>query len=139
MTQIVGSDRSGPGGNMGRPSGRGELARDAIRLLGDKWVPLVLGDLTLGPRLYGQLRATLGGIQESMLSRTLKAMERNGLVHREALPTAPPQCRYSLTDLGRSLVPILAELAQWTEGHLAEIEAARVQFESTVILRRAYS
>ena len=124
---------------MGSPLGRGELAREAIRLLGDKWVPLVLWDLTRGPRLYGQLRATVGGIQESMLSRTLKAMERNGLVHREALPTAPPQCRYSLADLGRSLLPILAELAEWTEGNLAEVEAARVRFESAAILRRAYS
>lgn len=111
---------------------------DALDVMRDKWVPPVFSQLSTGTRSYGELLSHLPAIQQSMLSRTLRGMERNGLVKRDVLSTAPPQTRYSLTDLGRSLEPVLVGLAGWSESHRADLYAARVRYESAAILRRAY-
>ncbi|MFN3523331.1 MAG: winged helix-turn-helix transcriptional regulator [Phenylobacterium sp.] len=109
----------------------GECRRFApvLSRLGDKWTLLVIMTLRGGPRRFNQLRRGIEGVSQQMLTRTLKSLERDGLVLRTVLPANPPQVQYELTELGRSLsVPILA-LGDWARDHLDEIEAARAAFD----------
>jgi DNA-binding HxlR family transcriptional regulator len=97
--------------------------------IGDKWSLLVVSTLGDGALRFNELRRRIGDISQKMLSSTLKALERDGLVSRKVLPTVPPQVEYQLTDLGRELlVPVLA-LAEWTSQNTPRIVAARVAYE----------
>ncbi len=86
--------------------------RDVIERVGDKWSVLVINRLDGEPRRFGVLARTVEGISRNMLTRTLRLLERDGLVTRTVYPTAPPTVEYALTDLGRSLVPPLNALAK---------------------------
>lgn len=81
--------------------------------------------LTERPRRFNELRRLIGGISQQMLTRTLKALEVDGMVTRKVYPTVPPQVEYSLTDLGHSLAVPLMQLARWVLDHLSEIEGNR--------------
>jgi DNA-binding HxlR family transcriptional regulator len=103
----------------------GMLAR-----IGDKWSLLVVSTLGDGPFRFNDLRRSIGDISQKMLSSTLKALERDGMITRTVVPTVPPQVQYELTDLGRELlVPVLA-LALWTEQNTPRILAARVAYDT---------
>jgi DNA-binding HxlR family transcriptional regulator len=91
--------------------------------LGDKWTILTISMLAERTRRFNELKRLIGGISQQMLTRTLKALERDGMVIRKVYPTIPPQVEYSLTDLGRSLAVPMMQLATWVLDHLAEIEA----------------
>ena len=91
--------------------------------LGDKWTILTISMLAERTRRFNELKRLIGGISQQMLTRTLKALERDGMVIRKVYPTLPPQVEYSLTDLGRSLAVPMMQLATWVLDHLAEIEA----------------
>ena len=77
------------------------------------------------PRRFNELKRLIGGISQQMLTRTLKALERDGMVQRKVFPTVPPQVEYSLTERGRSLSVPVIQLATWVADHLQEIEADR--------------
>ncbi len=102
--------------------------RDVIERVGDKWSVLVINRLDGEPRRFGVLARTVEGISRNMLTRTLRLLERDGLVTRTVYPTAPPTVEYALTDLGRSLVPPLNALADWAVQHRDAVRAARVDF-----------
>jgi len=91
--------------------------------LGDKWTILTIAMLAERTRRFNELKRLIGGISQQMLTRTLKALERDGMVIRKVYPTVPPQVEYSLTDLGRSLAVPMMQLATWVLDHVAEIEA----------------
>jgi DNA-binding HxlR family transcriptional regulator len=91
--------------------------------LGDKWTILTISMLAERTRRFNELKRLIGGISQQMLTRTLKALERDGMVIRKVYPTIPPQVEYGLTDLGRSLAVPMMQLATWVLDHLAEIEA----------------
>ncbi|MDK4740451.1 winged helix-turn-helix transcriptional regulator [Rhizobium sp. LEGMi198b] len=93
--------------------------------MGDKWTIMAITMLADQPRRFNELKRLIGGISQQMLTRTLKALERDGMVTRKVYPTIPPQVEYSLTDLGRSLSAPLLQLAMWVLDHLGEIEAHR--------------
>lgn len=78
-----------------------------------KWGVLVLLSLTDGTLRWGELRRTVDGISEKMLASTLRTLEGDGLVHRDAHPTIPPRVDYSLTDRGRELTAVLLPLVEW--------------------------
>jgi len=110
----------------------GECQRVApvLSRLGDKWTVLVIMQLRQGPLRFNQIKRVVTGVSQQMLTRTLKSLERDGLVRRTVLPANPPQVQYELTDLGRSLsVPIMG-LGQWARDHLDQIDAARVRFDA---------
>jgi len=88
-----------------------------------RWGVLVL--LALGGRTlrWGQLRRAVEGVSEKMLAQTLRTLEQDGLVHREAHPVIPPHVDYSLTDLGEDLVTHLIPLMTWIGRHADEITA----------------
>jgi DNA-binding HxlR family transcriptional regulator len=70
------------------------------------------------------------GISQKMLTQTLRNLEHDGLVERRIFAEVPVRVEYSLTELGKNLVPVLTSLLQWSESHLAEIEAAQKQFDN---------
>ncbi len=88
-----------------------------------KWGVLVLVALTGGRLRWGELRRAVDGISEKMLAQTLRTLERDGLVHREAQPTIPPRVDYELTPLGHELAGHLTPLLRWIAGHAEEMLA----------------
>ncbi len=97
--------------------------------IGEKWSMLVVMLLRDGPRRFNDIKRNTAGISQQMLTRTLRGLERDGIVTRTILPTSPPQVEYSLTKLGHSMSEPVLAFGQWVRGHLAEFEAARVQYD----------
>ena len=105
--------------------------------MGDKWTILTISMLAEQPRRFNELRRLIGGISQQMLTRTLKMLERDGMVTRKVYPTVPPQVEYGLTNLGSSLAVPLMQLAMWVLDHLGEIEAHQaLHDEETKQLRK---
>ncbi|PDT33355.1 transcriptional regulator [Rhizobium sp. M10] len=98
---------------------------EVLGRMGDKWTIMAITMLAERPRRFNELKRLIGGISQQMLTRTLKALERDGMVTRTVFPTIPPQVEYGLTDLGHSLAPPLLQLAMWVVDHLGEIETHR--------------
>ena len=98
--------------------------------IGDKWTVLVVMMLADGPRRFNELKRSIGGVSQRMLTLTLRGLERDGMVTRTIYPTIPPKVEYQLTDLGHSLrVPVDA-LGNWAFEHLSCITAARREFDA---------
>src|SRR6202022_140608 len=97
--------------------------------VGDKWSVFVIMLLGEGPRRFNEIKRTVGGISQRMLTLTLRGLERDGLVTRTVFPTIPPRVDYELTDLGRGLSKPVEALGRWAIEHLAEIEDARARFD----------
>ncbi|UPK07256.1 helix-turn-helix domain-containing protein [Bradyrhizobium sp. 170] len=98
--------------------------------VGDKWSVFVIMTLIGGPQRFNELKRTIGGISQRMLTLTLRGLERDGLVTRTVFPTIPPRVDYELTDLGRGLAQPVQALGQWAFAHLPEIERARTNFDA---------
>src|ERR1700754_809348 len=97
--------------------------------VGDKWTVLVIVRLRHGPTRFNELKRSIEGISQQMLTRTLKALERDGMVTRTTFPTTPPQVQYELSELGNSLsVPVLA-LGKWAYDNLPPIDAAHHEYD----------
>ena len=86
-----------------------------LALIGDKWKVLILRDLLPGTKRFGELKKSIGSVSQKVLTAQLRDMEQNGLVHREVFAEVPPLVEYSLTDLGKSLKPILDAMWNWGE------------------------
>ncbi|GGB29371.1 putative transcriptional regulator [Flexivirga endophytica] len=97
--------------------------------VGDKWTVLVIGVLADGPMRFTALRDRVGGVSGKVLTATLRALARDGLVTRTAYPTIPPRVDYELTDLGRSLQGPLDVIRDWSEQHIAAVIAHRDKFD----------
>lgn len=89
-------------------------------LIGDKWKVLFLRDLLPGTKRFGELKKSIGTVSQKVLTAQLRDMERNGLVNRKVYPEVPPRVEYSLTELGRSLKPILDAMWDWGEEFKAQ-------------------
>jgi DNA-binding HxlR family transcriptional regulator len=88
-------------------------SRVALDLIADKWAVLVAGCLVDGPKRHSWLRQRIGGISGKMLTRTLRELERAGLVERRIFPEVPPRVEYSLSPLGFSLREPVTALTDW--------------------------
>ena len=86
-----------------------------LMLIGDKWKVLILRDLLPGTKRFGELKKSIGNVSQKVLTAQLRNMESNGLVNRKVYPEVPPRVEYSLTELGRSLKPILDAMWDWGE------------------------
>ena len=91
-----------------------------LMLIGDKWKVLILRDLMTGTKRFGELKKSIGSVSQKVLTAQLRDMETNGLVHRQVNAEVPPPVEYSLTELGRSLKPILDAMWTWGEGYKAQ-------------------
>ena len=97
--------------------GSGCPLRDILDRVGDKWSVLVVVLLRDGQLRFSDLRRSVEGISQRMLTHTLRQLERDGLVERTVYPSVPVRVEYELTALGRTLIEPLAALAQWAEDH----------------------
>jgi DNA-binding HxlR family transcriptional regulator len=103
---------------------------EVLARVGDKWTVLVVSTLGDGPKRFNELRKGLGSISQRMLTLTLRALERDGLVTRTVFPTVPPRVQYELTRLGRSLLEPVSELGLWARKNRAAIADARRRFDA---------
>ena len=88
-----------------------------LSLIGNKWQVLILRDLMDGTRRFKELQRSIGHISQKVLTSNLRAMEAQGLVHREVFAEVPPRVEYSLTETGRTLRPVLDALRIWGESY----------------------
>ncbi|UFN43852.1 winged helix-turn-helix transcriptional regulator [Nocardioides okcheonensis] len=109
--------------------------RVVLDRIGDKWTVLVIGALEGGPLRFTRLRARIGGVAPKVLTQTLRAMERDGLLTRTVHAQVPPRVDYELTDLGRSLTAPLATLTDWAETHLTQILGSRESYDAATDAR----
>lgn len=105
------------------------LVTEIIGRVADKWTMLALETLEVHGRMrFTRLSKAIGGISQKMLTKTLRAMEADGLVTRTVHPVVPPRVDYELTGLGRSLGEAFCGVWHWAEEHRATIIAARAAF-----------
>lgn len=104
-------------------------SRDAIELLADKWRIPILHVLREGPLRSSELHAAITEISAKVLTQTLRAMERDGLIARKVQTKVPRRVEYSLTPMGASVLEPLANLCHWAKAHVQERDAARAQFD----------
>jgi DNA-binding HxlR family transcriptional regulator len=103
--------------------------RAMLDRIGDKWTVLILGLLLDRPCRFNLLMKEIAGISQKVLSQTLKALERDGLVTRKAFPTVPVTVEYSITSLGRTLADRVALLAEWAEQNAAVVLANQSHYD----------
>ncbi|MEW2050161.1 helix-turn-helix domain-containing protein [Streptomyces sp. NPDC005476] len=104
-------------------------SRGTLEHVTGRWGGLTLGALYEGSLRFNELRRRVDGVSEKMLSQTLHALERDGLVHREAQPTNPPRVDYELTPLGRDVAERLLSLIHCVEGRMGDVLAARERYD----------
>jgi len=98
----------------------------AFDVIGGKWKAVILFQLSVSTKRFSELQRILFKVTPRMLTNQLRDLERDGLVYREVYAQVPPKVEYSLTDLGRSLVPALVSLKDWSETFIfPDIEVAR--------------
>ena len=103
--------------------------RDILDRIGDKWSLLII--LHLGvtePLRFNELRKSIDGISQRMLTVSLRSLERDGLIQRQVYAEVPPRVEYRLTGIGRSLLKTVAELEQWATAHAPSIAQARAAY-----------
>jgi DNA-binding HxlR family transcriptional regulator len=103
--------------------------RQTLELVADKWVVAVLYVLSGGTKRYGELQREIGDISQRMLTRTLRDLERNGLVQRKVYPVVPPMVEYSLTPLGETMNGVLKSVCDWSTQNFDAVEAARIEYD----------
>ena len=96
-------------------------SRKVLDHVSSKWGVLILVALARGPQRWSELRRRAEGISEKMLAQTLKTLEGDGFLRRDAQPVIPPRVEYSLTDRGHGLVAVLLPLVTWIAEHASEI------------------
>jgi DNA-binding HxlR family transcriptional regulator len=102
---------------------------DVLARVGDKWSVLVVTRLGAGSMRFNELRRSIGGISQRMLTLTLRGLERDGLVTRTVFPTIPPRVDYALTSLGRDLLEPVSALGEWATRNQSKIARAREKFD----------
>ena len=109
--------------------------REVLSRVGDKWSVLIVVVLGEGRRRFSELRRSIDGISQRMLTLTLKDLERDGLVTRTVHPTIPPRVEYDLTPLGRTLLDPIAALATWAAENKTAIHAAQARYDARAAQR----
>ena len=91
-----------------------------LTLISNKWKVLILRDLMPGTKRFGELKKSVGNVSQKVLTAQLREMEQSGLLIRTVYPEVPPRVEYTLTELGRSLKPILDAMWNWGEEYQAQ-------------------
>lgn len=107
------------------------LSRQALEILADKWVVLVIKSLSLGNRRNGEIMRSISDISQKMLTQTLRNLEYSGFIEREIFREVPPRVEYQLTELGHSLYGLIKQITEWAETHFEDIISARQIHDST--------
>jgi len=106
-----------------------DVFRSVLERIGDKWSLLLIGILSERPHRFTELLRTVPGISRRMLTVTVRALERDGLVERTVYAEVPPRVEYAVTDLGRSLSALVRDVAGWAAEHQSEIVNNRTAFD----------
>ena len=112
-------------------SARALQSRDAIEVLSSKWRIVVLHLLTPGPLRANELQRAVEDVSPKVLTQTLRGLERDGLVERHVRNVIPAHVEYNLTDMGRSLIPLLHNLCIWAKAHAQIRDDARRRFDQS--------
>jgi DNA-binding HxlR family transcriptional regulator len=104
--------------------------REVLDLVADKWSLYVVSSLGAGPRRFTELKRSIDGISQRMLTVTLRGLERDGVLTRTVYEVMPPHVSYQLTPLGATLLQATAPLIEWSAQHLAGMDAARLEYDS---------
>ena len=92
----------------------------AVSLIGGKWKLLILRNLKARPWRFNELRKSLEGISQKVLTDSLRSMEKDGIITRTVYPEVPPRVEYALSELGESMRPIIQAMEQWGLGYQAQ-------------------
>ena len=92
-------------------------AEFTLAMIGGRWKIPIIFHLLAGRQRFSELSRALKGVTQKMLTQQLREMERNGLVERKIYAQVPPKVEYALTELGRSLFPVVDAMCQWGERH----------------------
>jgi DNA-binding HxlR family transcriptional regulator len=111
--------------------------RQILDRIAGKWSLLVIALLDRSTLRFTELRRSIDGISQRMLTTTLRQLERDGLVQRTVHPVVPPRVDYALTPLGATLHETIQSLVTWSEAHQQEIAMARAAYDSRVALSEA--
>lgn len=84
-----------------------------LNFISDKWKILIIRDLLTGTKRFSELKKSLAPVTQKMLTQQLRQMENDGIIHREVYLVVPPKVEYSLTELGRSLEPVIEVMKKW--------------------------
>lgn len=103
--------------------------RRILDRIGDRWTVLIVGILGRGDARFSELLRGVEGVSQKMLTQTLRALERDGLVRRTVYPEVPVRVEYSLTDAGHTLLEPLRALEQWSIEHLGDVSAAQEVYD----------
>lgn len=106
-------------------------SRVIFQRIGDKWASLIIQVLADGPVRFTALKNMVSIVTPKVLTQSLRALERDGLVTRTVHPTVPPRVDYELTEMGQSLLVPLAQLRAWAENHVPEILKARDDYDDS--------
>jgi DNA-binding HxlR family transcriptional regulator len=107
--------------------------REVLDRVGDKWSVQVIASLGAGPRRFSELRRSIEGVSQRMLTLTLRGLERDGLVRRTQYETIPPKVDYELTPLGLTLLEPIKALAMWAADNRTDIQQARERFDARTV------
>ncbi|GHJ36927.1 helix-turn-helix domain-containing protein [Streptomyces sp. TS71-3] len=105
-------------------------AREVLDLVGNKWSLGVVDTLGAGPKRFGELKRSVAGISQRMLTVTLRGLERDGILSRTVYAVMPPNVTYALTPMGRTLLEATRPLVHWSVRNIAAIDAARTEFDT---------
>lgn len=105
-------------------------SRQVLDRIGDTWSVLIVTLLAGGPERYTTLQRQIEGISPKMLTQTLRALERDGLITRTVQAVVPPRVDYELTPLGESLLGLVEALEKWAVNHMDDVLAARATYDA---------
>lgn len=108
-------------------------SRQLLELIGDKWTTLILYLLSIKTQRYSEMLHGVEGISKKMLTQVLRDLEAGGLITRKVYAVVPPMVEYSLTPLGKNLIPLILAIKDWAETHMDEVIAARQSYGERVI------
>jgi DNA-binding HxlR family transcriptional regulator len=112
------------------------LVHEMLERVADKWTLLVIDALDSRTEMrFSRLRERLGGVSQKMLTRTLRQLERDGLVVRRVHAEVPPRVDYRLTPLGVSLGKSVCGLWTWVEAHIKDVQRSRLAYDATTVSR----
>jgi DNA-binding HxlR family transcriptional regulator len=128
---IPNSNNTGPFDNIADGDDRSgcHALLKVLDRIGDKWTVMVVGVLAKGPTRFNAIQRAINGISHRMLTLTLRALERDGMLERRAFATIPPKVEYELTPLGRSLIDPLDTLMAWAQTNRPTIETAQSGYD----------
>jgi DNA-binding HxlR family transcriptional regulator len=113
----------------GKAAAKEVLLREILERVADKWTLLVIDELSSEGMRFTRLRDRVGGISQKMLTKTLRQLERDGLIKRQVFPVVPPRVEYRLTPLGEALGEAVCGIWTWVEQNMKKVEKSRRTYD----------